>query len=67
MSAKVEAKRFSGKPEQWDVWTMAIKAHFLKEDILEFFNDGSTYSGDKKKEWKKVLELAPGITPLFLN
>ena len=33
---------------------MAIKAHFLKEDILDFFNDGSTYSGDKKKEWKKA-------------
>ena len=54
MSAKVEAKRFSGKPEQWDVWTMAIKAHFLKEDLLEFFNDGSSYSGEKKKEWKKA-------------
>ena len=33
---------------------MALKAHFLKEGILEFFNDGSSFSGDRKKEWKKA-------------
>ena len=54
MSTKIEAKRFSGKPEQWDIWTMAIKAHFLKEDVLDYFNDGSAFSGDKKKEWKQA-------------
>ena len=35
---------------------MAIKAHFLKGVLLEFFNDGSAFSGERKKERKNEAE-----------
>ena len=52
-STKVEAKRFSGKAEQWPHWDQSLQAYLAVNDLIEWFCDGATVHRDKKDDWIK--------------
>ena len=35
-STKVEAKRFSGKAEQWPHWDQSLQAYLAVNDLIEY-------------------------------
>ena len=53
-STKVEAKRFSGKAEQWPHWDQSLQAYLAVNDLIEYFSDGTGVHRDKKDDWKKA-------------
>ena len=53
-STKVEAKRFSGKAEQWPHWDQSLQAYLAVNDLIEYFSDGQGVHRDKKDDWKKA-------------
>ena len=53
MTSKVEARRFSGKPGTWAHYAMSVNAHLAVEDLDEYLNDGTAFSGDKLALWRK--------------
>ena len=54
MTSKVEARRFSGKPGTWAHYAMSVNAHLAVEDLDEYLNDGTSFSGDKLALWRKA-------------
>ena len=53
MSSKIEARRFSGKPDTWAHYEMAVKAHLAVVDLIEFLHDGDGLADQAKADWIK--------------
>ena len=50
MSSKIEARRFSGKPDTWAHYEMAVRAHLAVVDLIEFLHNGDGLIGDPKAD-----------------
>ena len=53
-STKVEAKRLSGKAEQWPHWDQSPQVYLAVNDLIEHFSDGRNVHRDKKDDWVKA-------------
>ena len=53
MSSKIEARRFSGKPDTWAHYEMAVRAHLAVVDLVEFLHNGDGLVDQAKADWIK--------------
>ena len=53
-STKVEAKRFSGKAEQWPHWDQSLQTYLAVNDLIEHFSDGRNVHRDQKDDCVKA-------------
>ena len=61
-STKVEAKRFSGKAEQWPHWDQSLQAYLAVNDLIEYFSDGTGESLVKKIDASEVTFMTEDAT-----